>query len=345
MLLSKKNVNEVFMNIKTILFAIASFIALGIGGYFITYRFVKESPVTNNILFSIGDQLVTISEFEEFLKIAEELSGRIDPQRPQRYYYLLWQQAAINAWNKKHKIDQLPEYKKEAQKSEEWLKQHPEEVLTDRKKIIENRLNCMILIECWWRNLDNHFFLINFPLFKPYIEQNKLSFDRFGALSGQMIIDLHNELKTHENAEYFKRHNIKDIDALIYEIKHPELQPMKYEYAATNMIFSGVHIKIYGSHDALLSEVSIPAAKIIAENASAPTNEHNIPINFENEDQKKIGVQKALIQAIDKQGNILQETILPVDQKYKHGNFQIIITVPRHAPLGESQGDVFYAFI
>ncbi len=330
------------MSKKLIIMVIVALTALAAGAYFGFKKFSEEHPIAGNILFRIGSESLTIPEFEEFVKVGEEKSGQADPKRVQRYYSMLWRNKAIHAWNKKHGIDQLPEYQKDLKKSQEWLKRNPQERLTDRKDIIANQIKCMILIECWWRDIDNIYFLRNFPLFKPYIEKDQLSFDQFGALSGQMILDLDKELKTVENMEYLKRNGINGIEHLLNDIRHPELRPKKYEYAVTNSTFYKIRIKVYGGKDEVLSEVDIAAAKRLSENSRAPTNVFEIPIHFKSEEQKKVGAHRATIMALDAQGKALQEKTVLIKQKYGQGNFQIMIDRPEYGPKKE---DVFHASI
>lgn len=330
---------------KLIVVVCALLVVLGLG-YLSFKRINSTRSSSNNILFSIDQESMAIPEFEEFLKVAEEKSGIVNPKRAkirkvkQHYYYRFWQHHAILAWNKKHKINQLPEYQQNLKQIQEWLKKHPHEIITDRKDILENRLKCMFFIECWWRDIDNNYFLQNFPLFKPYIEKKQFSFDQFGALQGQMILALNDELKTVENIDYLKRNNIKGIDHLINIIKHPELLPKKYEYSITNSLGQNVKVIIYGVDQEILSEIFMDAM-----DANEPLNKHEIPLNFKNEEHIKIGAQKIVVQAVDKQNKIVQEQTLPLSDKQKQGNFQIFIHTPEINHKPPNKGLVFNAFV
>ena len=331
--------NEVVVNMKKLILIVCALFALLGLGYLGFKKINKAQSIPNNILFSIEQESLTIPEFEEYLKLAEEKSGVVNPERAQRYYIMFWRHNAIHAWNKKHKIDQLPEYQKDLKQTQEWQKAHPEEVITDRKDVLENRLKCMILIECWWRDIDNSYFVRNFPLFKPYIEKNQLSFDQFGALNGQMILALNDELKTIENADYFKKNNIKGIDHLAHLIKHPELVPKKYEYSITNTSGQDIKVIIYAKDDEIVSEVFM--------DGSGAWNKHDIPLDFKNEEHIKMGVQKVLVQAVDNQNKVLQEKVLPLSEKHRQGDFQVMIDIPEwnRKEEAEQKGLVFYAHI
>lgn len=322
---------------KKLLLVVGGLIAGLSLGYFGFKKINSPQVASNQILFSVEQESMTIPEFEEYLKLAEERGGD-NPERAQRYYIMFWRHNAIHAWNKKHKINQLPEYQKDLKQAQEWLKAHPQEVITDRKDMLENRLKCMILIECWWPDIDNNYFVRNFPLFKPYIEKKQLSFDQFGALNGQMILALNDELKTIENANYFKKNNIKGIGHLVHLIKHPELMPKKYEYTISNTSGQDIKIIVYGKDQEILSEASMDGAGAWHKDVS---------LNFKNEEHIKMGAQKVLVQTINNQNKVVQEKVLPLNEKYRQGNFQIMIDIPEwnRRKEAEQKGLVFHAYI
>lgn len=208
------------MDKKLIMISALVVAALGMTGYFCYKYFLGKRVAASSILLTVGDVSLSIPAFEEFVKVGEKEWGNVDPERNQKYYYLLWENMAIEAWNNKHRIDQTPAYKEDVKVFQERLKKHPKEPIVDRKSMVRNKLKCMLHIECWLRDINNYHFLHNFPLFKPYIEKNKLNLEQLRALKGQMILDLSSDLKTTENVEYLKRNNIKGIENLRYEISH-----------------------------------------------------------------------------------------------------------------------------
>ncbi|MFA6066008.1 MAG: hypothetical protein WC707_02385 [Candidatus Babeliaceae bacterium] len=75
----------------------------------------------------------------------------------------------------------------------------------------------MYLIECWFRNINNAYFVKHHPLFKPFAE--KLSFDKFGELYADMLIALHKELSMQENVNYLKKLGIKSMNAVVKDVE------------------------------------------------------------------------------------------------------------------------------
>ncbi len=100
---------------------------------------------------------------------------------------------------------------------------------------------------------------------------------------------------------------------------------------------------MYGGRDEVLSQVDIAAAKQLSKNSSAPTNVFEMPLQFKSEEQKKVGAQKATIMALDAQNKALQEKTVLIKQKYRQGNFQIMIDRPEYGP--KKEGDIFHASI
>ncbi len=190
---------------------IASAILVSVGAYLL-YNSMPLTKLTGSdaLIIIDGKAVVTIPEFEEYLGIMKEGSKTPESELAQGLYMNLWQMEAIKAWNKKHAIDQLPEYQEHLKKAQEREKEHPEQIAKTRKELLENKIQCMYLIECWFGNIDNAYFVQNFPTFKSFMKEG-LTFDQFGELMPQMFVDLNNDLTTTENVDYLKRKNIKSV--------------------------------------------------------------------------------------------------------------------------------------